>query len=215
MAQFHRFRKDHPRDPKYSPTEDCPAGQVTWFDAAAYCNWLSEQEGFPRDQWCYLPNAKGQYAEGMKVAGDFLRRTGYRLPTDAEREHACRAGSVTGWSFGEDENLLVKYAWFQHNSMDKMHPVGLLRPNDLGLFDLHGNLWEWCQDKYQSRGNAPGVEGAEDDQDKKSISGEVPRGKRGGSFMGEAVGLRSSTLGPDFPKLASYYDGFRPARTVR
>src|SRR5262249_22205987 len=148
VAEFLRFRKEHHYyKPSSAPTPDCPVNEVTWYDAAAYCNWLSEKEGIEEDQWCYLPNEKKKYAEGMKLAPDYLKRTGYRLPTEAEWEYACRAGSETDWSHGEAEDLLSKYAWYASNAQNKTHPTGSLRPNDLGLFDLHGDVWEWCQDK--------------------------------------------------------------------
>ena len=115
----------------------------------AYCNWLSEQEGIPKDQWCYEPNDKGEYAEGMKIPADFLQRTGYRLPTEAEWEYACRAGTTSAFGFGEPEELLDRYAWYISNSKNRMWPVGLLKPNGLGLFDMHGNAWEWCHDLWR------------------------------------------------------------------
>ena len=122
-----------------------------WYTAAHYCNWLSEQEGLPKDQWCYLPNEAGAYAEGMSIPADVLERTGYRLPTEAEWEYACRAGAVTSRYYGHSIDLLDAYAWYQANSKEHAWTCGSLLPNDLGLFDMLGNVYEWCQGNF----NAP------------------------------------------------------------
>ena len=120
---------------------------VNWYAAAAYCNWLSEQEGLPKDQWCYLRNQAGLYAEGMTIPADVLERTGYRLPTEAEWEYACRAGTMTSRYYGLSIALLDVYARYQANCHDHACPGGSLLPNDLGLFDMLGNVSEWCQDR--------------------------------------------------------------------
>jgi formylglycine-generating enzyme required for sulfatase activity len=96
VAEFLCFREDHPYAEEHAPTEDCPVNMVTWYAAAAYCNWLSKEEGMAEDQWCYVPNEKGKYAEGMTVKANALSLSGYRLPAEAEWELACRARSVTG-----------------------------------------------------------------------------------------------------------------------
>src|SRR5207245_3936582 len=141
------------------PQPDCPIGGVTWHEAAEYCNWLSKEEGLPPTEWCYEANAAGKYAEGMKLAANYLKRTGYRLATEAEWEYACRAGAVTSRSYGEAEDLLGKCAWYLGNSKERTWPVGRLKPNDLGLFDMHGNIWTWCQERYLPYGVNGGGEG--------------------------------------------------------
>src|SRR5262249_35042771 len=146
VAQFVRFRKEHSIERYYAPSMNCPVNMVTWYLAAEYCNWLSDQEGIPKEQWCYLPNKAGKYEAGMRMAANYLQRTGYRLPTEAEWEYACRAGAETTFSFGESEDLLGKYAWYTASSLTRSHPVGLLKPNDVGLYDMHGNALEWMQD---------------------------------------------------------------------
>jgi formylglycine-generating enzyme required for sulfatase activity len=204
VADFLHFRKDHDYRKPWAPTLDCPVIMVTWYDAAAYCNWLSEKEGIPKEQWCYLPNDKGQYAEGMKVPADFLRRMGYRLPVAEEWEYACRAGSATGWSMGDADDLLPRYAWYGDNAGGTAHAVGSRRPNDWGLFDLHGNAWEWCQD------------GSRDKKDKEdNIYNKDSRWLRGGAFILHAANARSADRFDGAPPGRDPRVGFRPARTFR
>ncbi|MBI1915397.1 MAG: SUMF1/EgtB/PvdO family nonheme iron enzyme [Planctomycetes bacterium] len=208
VAEFRRFHKDHQYFKEYAPTEDCPVNMVSWYDAAAYCNWLSKSEGIPEAQWCYVPNEKGKYAEGMKVKANVLSLSGYRLPTEAEWEYACRAGSVTAWSMGEGEDLLGKYGWYDANSGRRLRPVGLLRPNDLGFFDLHGNVWEWCQNRYEA------FMDKKDPQKEDVVDSKSSRSLRGGAFDFYALDVRAAIRSSNVPANRDDSSGFRPARTV-
>jgi formylglycine-generating enzyme required for sulfatase activity len=144
-------------DEVYVKTSDSPITQVDWYSATEFCNWLSAEEGIPSNQWCYLPNKYGDYRSGMGVPADFLDRCGYRLPTEAEWELACRAGSGMSRYFGVSIQRLTHYAWYQENSEDRTWPVGLKKPNDAGLFDMLGNAYEWCHDGYYSYPSGGGV----------------------------------------------------------
>jgi eukaryotic-like serine/threonine-protein kinase len=146
VAQFQKFRSDHKYDARFAPKRKCSVTAVSWYDAVAYCNWLSEQEGLQR---CYEPNGKGEYAEGMKIPPDYLQRTGYRLPTEQEWAFMCRAGTTSTYGFGEPVKLLTKYAWWRGNAEFRVRRVGLKLPNALGVFDMHGNVYEWCHTLYQ------------------------------------------------------------------
>ena len=146
-----------PGDPKR------PVEQVSWDDAVEFCRRLSE-----------LP--------GEKAA---KRR--YGLPTEAQWEYACRAGTTTRWYSGDDEAGLVAVAWFNTNAGGQTHPVGQKPANAWGLYDMHGNVWEWCQDWYDKDyyANSPM------DDPSGPLGGSV-RVVRGGSWYGPAKGCRSA-----------------------
>ena len=199
---------------KYIQTEDSPITAVTWFEAARYCNWLSQQEGIPKVQWCYEPNSQGEYAEGMQAKDKFWELTGYRLPTEAEWEFACRAGTRTSRYYGQSVELLPEYAWHLANGKNRTWPTASLIPNDFGLFDMQGNAIEWCQDtwaNYKTSANRIVVDAANTDK----IIISIHRVLRGGSFSNPPEFVRSADRYNDRPDLRYHLVGFRPARTYK
>jgi hypothetical protein len=207
--QFLRFRKDHAYRLEYAPAPDGPVIDVSWYDAAAYCNWLSEQEGIPRKQWCYPEKA----GPGMRLPEDYLRRTGYRLPTEAEWECASRAGAGTSRFYGTPPALLGGYAWFAASEGDQgVRPVGRLRPNDWGLFDVYGNVAEWCQSRHPGPQSPVAVDREGPDA---VVRAGAERTYRGGGFFNPASSMRSACRMFNRPDFHNYHVGFRPARTVR
>ncbi len=216
VKEFLGFRKEHKYDRQFAPTQDCPVNLVTWFDAAAYCNWLSEQEGIDKEEWCYLRTKDDKDAEGMRLAPDYLHKTGYRLPSEAEWEYACRAGSLTSRYYGEGEELLGEYAWYTKNSQDRrLLPVGSLKPNDLGLFDMLGNAYVWCQDPYLDYAQDKEGQPSEDIEYKLDVNKTETRVLRGGSFSFLPWSVRCAGRNWLVPTLRNGLLGFRLARTIR
>jgi formylglycine-generating enzyme required for sulfatase activity len=207
VAQFLKFTASFVQIRRYAPEPDCPATTVTWFQAAAYCNWLSQQEGIPKEEWCYERNKNGDYATGMRIPANFLDRTGYRLPTQTEWQDVCEANTRdTDFSFGDPLELLPRYAWYVDNSHSRSWPVGSLRPNALGVFDMYGNVREWCQDGLQ-----PNAKRASSESE--TIKSDSNRVLAGAAFNDRPDGLHSPHPGDSPPFEHGFNYGFRPART--
>jgi formylglycine-generating enzyme required for sulfatase activity len=143
-----------------------PVVRVSWNQAMAFCQWLSKRTGE-----CIT------------------------LPTEAQWEYACRAGTATPWSFGQDDIRAGDYAWLGGNSGGATHPVGGRKPNPWGLYDMHGNVWEWCADWYEKHAYAGGE--ATDPSGPAKSEGRILRGGAWGEHPNNARSALRNTIGPD------------------
>jgi len=170
--------------PSFSKGPTNPVGGVSWNDTTEFCKKLSGK----------------------------TRQT-VRLPTEAEWEYACRAGTQTAFSFGDDPSALGDYAWHRGNSGGRSLPVGQKKPNAWGLYDMHGNVWEWCADwygKYPSRAFWEGPA-----TDPSGPASGTARVLRGGSWLNDDTGAFRCAYRHDSAPAARIVDGgFRCARTL-
>ena len=190
VAQFLKFNqtlpqttRPHPALTGMTPTqmEENPVRSVSWFEAAAYCNWLSEKEKLEETDWCYdqLTNSSA------RLKTNALTLKGYRLATEEEYEAVVRAGTSTSFCYGESDRLLSEYSWFAANSDHRIARVGQKKPNEWGIFDAHGNLFSWCNDQA----NQPPATVSTDD---KKVNNNSLMALRGGSFRDQPPYLRSA-----------------------
>ncbi len=189
------------------PSGAHPVTEVSWSDAVKWLNLKSELEGLTP---CYTVDGAVMKTGTATPTCNFLAN-GYRLPTEAEWEYACRAGTTTAFYSGPitytdctvDPNL-DRIGWYCGNSGTNTHPVGQKQPNAWGLYDMSGNVWEWCWDWY---GTYPG-----NVTDPTGPSSGSVRLRRGGSWIGYAYYCRSAKREAVHPENRNSYVGFRPAR---
>jgi formylglycine-generating enzyme required for sulfatase activity len=184
QAQYEKVMGENPSyfqgDKVQGESSNHPVEQVSWEDAVEFCKRLSD-----------LPEEK--------KAGRV-----YRLPTEAEWEYACRAGRKTAYGFGGNSQSLSDYAWFRENSGRQTHPVGEKKPNAWGLYDMHGNVWEWCSDWFSDYPEKPVIDPA-------GVKEGSYRVGRGGCWYGRAFFCRSAHRYKDFPSSRNEYFGLRVA----
>ena len=183
-------------NPSYFKGDNLPVERVSWYDAVEYCNKRSQKEGLTP---AYTISGSGD----SRTVSLNRSANGYRLPTEAEWEYACRAGTTTAYNTGA--SISDNTGWYSSNSGDKTHPVGQKTANAWGLYDMHGNVWEWCWDWYGSYAS-----GAQTDPVGAS-SGSYRVG-RGGGWYNSAVGLRSASRSYDNPGYRFDHIGFRLVR---
>ena len=188
-------------NPSKRQAKDHPVERTQWVDAVRFCNQCSQLEGL---EPCY----------NLETWECDFTANGYRLPTEAEWEYACRAGSQTRYFFGDDQQELAKYAWCKPHSRGRSHPVGEKRANPWGLFDMHGNVWQWCNDYYSETYFAESPS-----SDPRGPATGKQRVLRGGAWNANADKCRAASRFREFPVFTdacfgsdSY--GFRRVRNV-
>jgi formylglycine-generating enzyme required for sulfatase activity len=196
-------------NPSHFKGANLPVENVSWYDAVEFCNRLSQREGltpaYTIDKSQSDPNNKGEYDTVRWLVTWNPNANGYRLPTEAEWEYAAKGGNGSPGNYTySGSNSADAVAWYSGNSGGTTQPVGTKERNSLGIYDMSGNVWEWCWDWY---GNY--ASGTQNDPRGPSGAGRV---LRGGSWPDSAAIVRSAYRYYDTPSYRNYYIGFRLVR---
>ena len=190
------------------PHEECPVDGVTWYSAVEFCNKMSEAESLPL--FYDIKDVKRRSDNSIEAARVSISGgDGFRLPTEAEWEYACRAGSITPWCFGDQILDIGNYAWYYDNSSMEAHPVGERKPNSWGLYDMHGNVMEWCYDWYNE---SHYQQCAEEEENPMGPAEGVTRVLRGGAWQFGAEATRCAYRNNSLPEAIAGVIGFRVCR---
>ena len=196
-----------PNIDELSPLPTEPQVGATWFEAVDYCNWLTGEIGSPSIQEPSAEASDLPNTTSTAPRSGTIDNCGFRLPSEAEWEYACRAGTITAFSFGSDRSLLDEYGWSASNSALKTHEAEILRPNRAGLFNMHGNCWEWCLDWYADYEPEAVVDPVGPEKGDRRVL-------RGGCWnLGPSYG-RSACRNAHLPTNRNYYIGFRVVCTL-
>ncbi len=190
--------------------ENCPVDSVTWYSAIEFCNKMSELERLA--PFYELHRIKRRAAGSIESAQvSTLGGDGYRLLTEAEWEYTCRAGSISPWCFGEQVMDVGEYAWFYNDSFSETHPVGQKKPNAWGLFDMHGNVMEWCHDWY---GEFYYQDRPDEEENPMGPDDGLAKVLRGGAWQFGAEATRCAYRNSSAPDATSSVIGFRVCRNA-
>ncbi len=202
--------------------DDYPITNVTWFTAVVYANWLTKKTGSTDTCYTFTLNNDGTVSTpscfpNFTTVKFNPNSKGYRLPTEAEWEYACRANTTTAYSFGNDTVLLQAYAWY---AVTSPHAVKSKKPNPFGLYDMYGNVAEWCWDWFPLYGKpayptAPATNPIGPEIDIKASSSGHSKILRGSSWdTGHSIFLRSAWRSACIPNSSYYGVGFRLAKNL-
>ncbi len=214
VADFQRMKNDYhlsiPFDQPRMISPTSAAHGVNWKLAALYCQYLDKVQHTPENQWCFTEIAED--TKPVLLAGDYLSRTGYRLPTASEWEYAARAGVSTSRYFGENTAFADEYEWYSFNSNHKLNPVGGRKPNDFGLFDILGNVSEWLMERdYSAYSMGPS---GDDIEDSLLYSNNLARRLQGANYATIPSGVRTTFGSTALPLDGNSTRGLRLARTL-